>query len=270
MAVQAQLYPENLGLPMCGSQDWLMSSILGIDDGVHFNLQEQPQHTTQFHQHQSGFQSLGLNNSNREASCSSTGDQFLAMESLAAELEKQRQEIDWVLQLQNERLRTTLQKETRQQVAILLRKYESIMTSLMWQKDEDLAMATKKTMELQDCLRRKEMEIQVWQRMAKENEGTITNLNNMLKQVCERVSLSSNGAQDAESFCDSSNRGDNDQKVEEKQSKNMACKLCNARSSCIVFLPCRHLCACKSCEAFLGFCPVCESVKKASLEVFLV
>ncbi|KAA8537499.1 hypothetical protein F0562_027107 [Nyssa sinensis] len=266
MAVQAQLYPENLGLPMFGSQDWLMSSVLGIDDdGVYFNLQEHPQ------QHQR-FQSLGLD-SNRGASCSSSSDQFLAMEfsqSLAAELEKQRQEIDWVLQLQNERLRTTLQEETRQRVTILLRKYESIMMSLMRQKDEGLAIATKKTMELQECVRRREMEIQVWQRMAQENETTIKNLNTTLKQVSERVSLSSNGAQDAESFCDSSNGGGNDQEVKEKQSsRKMACKLCNARSSCIVFLPCRHLCSCKSCEAFLGFCPVCESVKKASLEVLL-
>ncbi|XP_059636589.1 probable BOI-related E3 ubiquitin-protein ligase 2 [Cornus florida] len=253
MAVQAQLYSENLG--------WLTSSVLGIEDGANFNFQEHPQHQV--------FQSIGFNSYNNQgASCSSSVDHNCpTMEfslSLAAELEKQRQEIDWVLRLQSERLRTTLQEETRQQIGVLLKRYEAKTMSLMWEKEEDLVSAKKRTMELEECLRRQELEMEVWQRIAKENEATVTNLNTALQQARERVSLSS---PDAESFCDSSNyRVVNN---EAEQSKTMACRLCNARSSCIVFLPCRHLCSCKLCEAFVGFCPVCQSLKKASVEVLL-
>ncbi|XAR64212.1 hypothetical protein NMG60_11024468 [Bertholletia excelsa] len=251
MAVQAQLCYENLGFATCGSQDWLMSSVLGIDDdnGVGcFNFQEQ----TQLLQQQ-GFQSQSLG----------IGSYLDAL------LEKQRQEVDLVLQLQNERLKAALQEEARVQLGSLLQRYESNVTSLLRQKDEHVACARKKTMELEQKLRRIEIENQTWQIRAKESEARVVDLSNTLNQMRDRVSLSFSApelADDAESFCD--NRGDNGGGERENE-KMGCCKWCKVRSSCIVFFPCRHLCACKPCEASLLFCPVCESAKEGSLEVFL-
>ncbi|PSS31237.1 BOI-related E3 ubiquitin-protein like [Actinidia chinensis var. chinensis] len=253
MTVEAQFCSENLGLT-----DWPMSSVFGIDDGVYLNLQEHPsQQTNNLHHHHQGFQFVGINSYNQGASSTSSGNNWSSMafsQFLPALLEKQIQEIDWVLHLQNERLKTTLQAESRHQLLFLLQRYESKWTTLMLQRDESLVLATKKSKELQQCLRKIEMEKQNWQRKAKESEAKVAELNSTLIRVTER---------EAESFCGSSNREES-----KKMMKNW-CKLCRSRRSCVVLLPCRHLCSCKSCEAFVGFCPVCESVKEASMEVYL-
>ncbi|KAG5542983.1 hypothetical protein RHGRI_015915 [Rhododendron griersonianum] len=175
---------------------------------------------------------------------------------------------------QNERLKTILIKESRQQHDILLQRYHSKTTNLMRQKDEDLAIATKKTMELEEYLRGMEMESQKWQRKARENEAKVAELKNTLTQVRER-------AMEAESVCDfysnrgnreeNRNRGQETEESEAEQSnKSVDCKLCFSKRCCVVFLPCRHLCSCKPCEGFVGFCPVCKSAKEASMEVYLV
>lgn len=175
---------------------------------------------------------------------------------------------------QNERLKTILIKESRQQHDILLQRYHSKTTNLMRQKDVDLAIATKKTMELEEYLRGMEMENQKWQRKARENEAKVAELNNTLTQVRER-------AMEAESVCDfysnrgnreeNRNRGQETEESEAEQSnKSVDCKLCFSKRCCVVFLPCRHLCSCKPCEGFVGFCPVCKSAKEASMEVYMV
>lgn len=293
MAVQAQLYSDdqNMGLglpfslplplpmPICGSQDWLMGSVMGIDDDNGVCFQENPiqipitnpqqtaqqQQQQQFHQ---VFQFLGPNNTvdnNNQAvagpssSSSSSSHNFLSMEFsqfLASELEKQRAEMDSYLQFQNERLSIVLREETRQR-AVLLQRYASKLLSFIQQKEKDLAVANNRTMELQECLIKSDMESKAWKQKAIENEALVIDLTNKINQVREQICLISNGVPDSESICDSPMIKGN-------------CKMCHVRSSCVLFFPCRHLCCCQSCEAVLGFCPVCESVKEASMEIFLV
>lgn len=176
-----------------------------------------------------------------------------------------------ILWKQNEKLKFALQEQTKQQLAVLLSSFESRTLSLIRQKEEGLVQATKRAMELQDRLRKAEIESATWQRVAKENEATVINLNSTLEQVRERQFLLSNGAEDAESFCDSLERGNRErQEVKEEKGKKLACKSCNIQTSCVLFLPCRHLCSCNYCEAFLASCPICESAKEATMEVFLV
>lgn len=165
---------------------------------------------------------------------------------------------------QNDKLRIALHEQRKQQISSLMSRLESKTQSLIRQKEEDLAEARKKGMELQDRLRKVEMESQTWQRVARANEAMITGLNTALEEMRERQLVSftannnNNSPEDAESCC-----------CEEPKLTLMACRSCRAQRSCVIFLPCRHLCSCKSCEAFLGSCPVCESTKEASLEVFL-
>ncbi|KAB2628271.1 BOI-related E3 ubiquitin-protein ligase 2 [Pyrus ussuriensis x Pyrus communis] len=191
-------------------------------------------------------------------------------ENLGAQLDLQRHELDCIIQLQSEKLKFALQEQRKQQLAALLCNLESRTLNVIRQKEEELGQATKKAMELQDCLRKAEMESDMWQRVAKANETMVTDLNNELEQVRERLVLVSSETDDAESCCE--NRVaimEEDQLAEEKRRK-LVCKSCQARSSCVLFLPCRHLCSCKFCEGFLGFCPVCDSAKEASMEVFFV
>jgi E3 ubiquitin-protein ligase BOI-like protein len=174
--------------------------------------------------------------------------------------------IPFFLCQQNERLRLVLQEQRKQDLAVLLSNVESKTTSLIRRKEEDLAQATMRTMELQECLKKAEMESETWQRIARANEAMVTDLNNTLEQVRERLVLVSNTAEDAASFCGSCDQ----QEAVKRSSRKITCKRCYSRSSCVLFLPCRHLCSCKNCEAFLGSCPVCNAVKEGSIEVFLV
>lgn len=346
MAIQAQMYPENLGLPLGGgSQDWFMDNSSNnnhLNSNFFFNgcglnefsfqkqqqqqqqqqllqfpyqqqQQQQQQYLVEFHnlqqrnhlQNQNQNQSLPSENgiaflppsknyNNNKGSTTSTitttaSSDHMPMnlsQSLAAQLEKHRQEIDKYITLQNERLRLALQEQRKQQLATILRKIEAKATVLLKQKDEELVKARNRAMELEECVRKMEVESQSWQRVAAEKEAMVVSLSNTLEQLREQQQqgCSSYGIDDAESCCDDNdypcnnkrNRvGGNDEREYEEQKPEtgnrsammmMVCRFCNSRNSCMLLLPCRHLCSCKACEPFIDACPLCKSPKTASIE----
>nr|GMD85596.1 probable BOI-related E3 ubiquitin-protein ligase 2 [Ipomoea batatas] len=268
MAIQAQIYSQNLGFPLAIPPDFMddgdapasaaVNGVVGFD---HFCFNPPPpplppqQHLImpQFHQipppqqQKNPQPSMGFS------------------QNLAAELEKQILEIDRFICLQNERLRLGLQEQRKQQLALMLRKYESKKQFLLKQKEEEMCKALNKTMELEEMLRRIEMEKQAWQSMAKEKEAMAMSLNNTIEQLKESAWLQpGNGAEDAESCCDNGDREKN-----KSGDMDMVCKSCNSGVSCVVFLPCRHLSSCEACEPFLDSCPLCRMLKKASIQALL-
>ncbi|GAY42875.1 hypothetical protein CUMW_070290 [Citrus unshiu] len=289
MAVQAQLYPENLGnLPMCGlqmQQDWAVInpvpvSSAAINADLRFSFQDTRHHhhflfAHPDHSQQNPHQNLVFDSNSKASSSSSStraGNIFSSMaalpQSLHTQLELQRQELEFILHIQSERLRSALLEQRKQQLGAVLKSVESKAMNLMRQKEEDLIQATRRAMELEACLRKAEMESESWQRLARANEAMVMDLSNTLEQVKERIVLISNRAEDAESVCcDSCDDNNREQELKEERRK-LACKRCNSRNSCVLLLPCRHLCSCKQCEAFLVSCPVCNSAKVASMEVF--
>lgn len=179
--------------------------------------------------------------------------------------------------LQNERLRLVLQEQRRQQMAALVRRVEPKLSALLRDKDEEIARAAKRTVELEELLRRLEGESQAWQRVAQESEAMVVSLNQSLEQAREMAFTCPNiGAEDAESCCEVAMENRDEEEGEEMKRRGesggkqgMLCKACNSRSSCVLLLPCRHLCSCKACEAFLDYCPVCRTAKKASIEALI-
>ncbi|KAI3863241.1 hypothetical protein MKX03_011664 [Papaver bracteatum] len=300
MAVQAQQqqqHSENLGISFCGSssQEWMMennNACGGFDQQLYLSLQQQQllqqqQQQMVLQNQQRNFssnQNMGFdyysqhlvstsnNNNNHDSSLHSS---MAFTQSLLSQVEKQqRQEIDRFVALQNERLRLALHEQRKQQLAVMLASLESKAVNLLQQKNDQLSEATKKTMELEECLRKAEMENQVWQRIAKENEAMVIALHNTLDQVKENVYCYSSVAEDAGSCCD--NYDDNNNPEAEQVDENslmmmnkIVCKGCNSRDSCILLFPCRHLCLCKSCDAFSSHCPVCKCVKNGSMEVYM-
>ncbi|XP_050262095.1 probable BOI-related E3 ubiquitin-protein ligase 2 [Quercus robur] len=318
MAIQAQLYSENHGFPMFGSHDLIMDNGCGVGLGgfnhFSFDLQQKQQLQQQHqqlqrlqqiqNQQQRNQQNLFLDNgsiiastlkNNPNTTTTNNNNSHLPMlhsQSITSQFEKQRQEIDQYLRLQNERLRLVLQEQRKQQLAVVLKRIESKTLFLLGQKDEQIAQAANRTMELENFLRRLEAENQEWQKAAQENEAMVVYLNNALEQVKERTPFGffNNDAEDAESCCDvnmekdeellqevvqdetEENRGVLEVCELEKQRKLMmmtVCKGCNSRSSCMLFLPCRHLCSCEVCEPLLDCCPVCTKAKKASIQALI-
>ncbi|KAI9128349.1 hypothetical protein K1719_001342 [Acacia pycnantha] len=285
MAIQAQqLCTNNLGFPLCGPPQDLMT-----ENGLvksRFNLQQEQDLPPLFNERQrnqnmfvntnllfSGNHNTKANNSNLNPSSQSVS------QSLNLQFQKQSQDIDHYIRIQNEKLRMMLQEQRKQQAALLLKKVESDAIYMMRQKDEEISQATKKRMELEEFLRRLEEENQAWRREAQEKEAMVFSLHNTLEQVKERASYGFNNgvaAEDAGSCCNEeegeTRRGIMEEEVKVEQSKRkkmMVCKSCNSRKACFLFLPCRHLCSCRGCEALLQACPVCSTPKKASIETLI-
>ncbi|CAA2993017.1 probable BOI-related E3 ubiquitin- ligase 3 [Olea europaea subsp. europaea] len=49
--------------------------------------------------------------------------------------------------------------------------------------------------------------------------------------------------------------------------RNRLCRSCGKVESSVLLLPCRHLCLCTFCGSSLSTCPICNSIKTASLNV---
>ncbi|XP_051126252.1 probable BOI-related E3 ubiquitin-protein ligase 3 [Andrographis paniculata] len=49
--------------------------------------------------------------------------------------------------------------------------------------------------------------------------------------------------------------------------RNTTCRSCGKAESCVLLLPCRHLCLCTVCGSALHNCPVCTTAKTGSLHV---
>ncbi|PSS29523.1 E3 ubiquitin-protein like [Actinidia chinensis var. chinensis] len=252
MAIQAQLYPDSFVFPLGRTQNW-MENAYGFNESC-FNL---PQKQQQLQNLQQKTQILCFDNQSSMA----------FSESVSALIEKQWQEIDRFICLQNERLRLALQEQKRQQIAMILSKYEEKTMFLLKHKEEEIVKAMNRTMELEDFLRRMEIESQTWQRLAKENEAMVSSLNNTIEKLRENGCFA-NGVEDAESCCDLIDRGE---RTGENRGEReaMVCKCCNSRGSCVIFLPCRHLCSCKDCQFSLDSCPVCGMAKKAIIEALV-
>ncbi|XP_038888285.1 probable BOI-related E3 ubiquitin-protein ligase 2 [Benincasa hispida] len=280
MAVHAQFYPENLGFPFAGNPP--------PDSVAQFCFQKPPLiSSTEFFSTSGGGNNAGdggsvvnfSKNPHRRAAAAAGAAGF--SQCVSAHVEKQRQEIDHYIRLQNESLRMALREQGKQQIAALMKKIELKTAIMLRQKEEEIAKATKKTMELEIFLRKLETENQLWQRIAQENEAMAMSLNNTLDQMREKVS---NSYDDAESCCDMNSAAAAAEQIparnrgaaeccsvsEQGKMKNkMICRSCNLRNSTVIFLPCRHLCCCKDCETVLDSCPVCKTGKKASIEALI-
>lgn len=155
----------------------------------------------------------------------------------------------------------------------LLRRIESKTQMLMTQKDQEIAQATRKTAELQEFLARLEMETDAWRRLAEENRAMVASLNNTLEEL-RRDRACSTSSPSETCFQVRNNRGERQVDEQEGTGENAvvaeavvsACKGCGSRAASVLFLPCRHLCACGPCAAFFDFCPVCRTAKKACIE----
>ncbi|CAA3026038.1 Hypothetical predicted protein [Olea europaea subsp. europaea] len=248
MAIQAQCYLENLVFPLGGPQDLVMDNNCGLNQ-LYFDSQQQ-------------FDPL-RNLVQRNINPHQTMD---FSQGPGPQIEKQRAEIDRFICLQNDRLRLALREQRKQQIALFIKKYEPKIQLLLKQKDEEVFKAVNRKMELEDFLRKMEIENQTWHRIAKENEAAILSLNSTIQQLKESARLSANETEDAESYC---NMIDHKNGEEEQRTRTMICRSCDIRNSCVIILPCRHLCSCKDCEVFLDSCPVCKTVKKASIRALI-
>ncbi|ONK71631.1 uncharacterized protein A4U43_C04F10690 [Asparagus officinalis] len=183
-------------------------------------------------------------------------------QTLGSLVEKQSQEVDHYLNLQSNLLRMSILHHCKHQFASLIRRLEAKAHLLIRKKDEELAVITNKAMQLEFCLQRIEQDKETWKRAAGESEALVISLNKALEQL-QGPCLSSNGGKGGEEI----EKGEEISSTADNGGSGF-CRICGVRSSCVLLLPCRHVCCCQVCDACVGACPVCESAKDGSVEVF--
>lgn len=135
---------------------------------------------------------------------------------------------------------------------VLLQNYVSKLVGCIHGKEEEVV-------ELRRCLMDLDFELKAVQQIALEKEATVENLNHQLEMIQESHQMMMNA-----------NEPDADSSYGDNLSKGIIdgnCQRCHTELSSVIIFPCKHLCICKPCEAYVHSCPVCEIVKESSVEI---
>eukprot|EP01018_Ginkgo_biloba_P035725 Gb_07205 [translate_table: standard] len=223
---------------------------------------------------------LSLDDERLNTTCSAAigNSRLLAVlnEELNGELQRQGAEIDQFLRLQGEQFRQALDEKTqRLQMNILARVEEGVLGKLR-EKEMEVENMNKKNLELEERIKQLSLEAHAWQYQAKCNETMINALKFNLQQAYAQNRESKEGCGDSEvddtASCFNGDAGDFHALIfkENKDLKEQrTCRVCRSNDVCILLLPCKHLCLCKDCESRLDVCPLCRSLKSASMQVYM-
>lgn len=240
---------------------------LAFCGGDHQQLQQNQNQQFQFHrQEQRQQQSL--------VSQSSAASVSLLPEDFAAEIKRQREELDQFLQAQGEQLRRTLAEKRRRHYSTLLgAAEESVVVRRLKEKHSEFEKATRRNAELEARAAQISCEAQVWQAKARAQEAAAATLQAQLqhaiinggtahdsKRLDGGLKSAGSGAEDAESAYVDPDR---------TAVTGPPCKACRTRRAAVVLLPCRHLCLCTECDRVAQACPLCLTLRNSSVEVFL-
>lgn len=171
------------------------------------------------------------------------------------------------LLLQREQLRRMLEETQRKHYLALISAAELSAARRMQEKAAELETAAKHNAELEERLSRLKSEITSLQVEARADEMEVASLQAQLRQAAtERVvavvDIDNPAVSDEESSCV-------DPRRERRSSTgNGICRKCWSFAATVVVLPCQHLCVCRNCDGG-DICPVCSSVRSASIEVYL-
>ncbi|XP_042425630.1 probable BOI-related E3 ubiquitin-protein ligase 3 [Zingiber officinale] len=118
-------------------------------------------------------------------------------------------------------------------------------------KEEEVELARKVALALEERLKSLSIENQMWRELARSGEAAVCALRADLDRALAEAATA-----DAESCC----RGDS-------AAARRACRCCGEMEPTVLLLPCRHLCACAVCGPAAAACPVCDCRKNGHVLV---
>ncbi|KAL8209824.1 hypothetical protein R6Q57_006556 [Mikania cordata] len=201
--------------------------------------------------------------------------EFLS-EDMSAQIYKQQFEIDRFINQHNEKVRTEIEEMRNRHSRRLATAYEGIMSRLKT-KDDQILKIRLMNRSLEEKVNSISVENQIWRELAQTNEETANALRNNLQQVLAELQIQNQHRLDFAGNCDGeSHCGSNfeeDHRLVEVDAgggyggRNRRCRICGKGESCVLLLPCRHLCVCSLCVSSVNVCPVCKSTKSAGVHV---
>ncbi|KAH9611949.1 hypothetical protein KSS87_007604 [Heliosperma pusillum] len=203
----------------------------------------------------------------------------LISDELAIQFKQQSDELNYFLHTQGEQLRRTLAEKRQRHYHTLLGAAEEAVARQFREKETELENASRRNAELEARAAQLSAEAQAWQARARAHEAQAMSLQAQIQQTMVGPSnaLGEGGAlqQDREGsglHC----AGDAEDAesvyidpVSERRVNSPCCKACRTRAASVVLLPCRHMCVCVQCDDVVQACPVCYSIRSASVEVYL-
>ncbi|XP_075497784.1 E3 ubiquitin-protein ligase BOI-like [Primulina tabacum] len=196
-------------------------------------------------------------------------------DDIMPQIQQYQMDIDTIISQHTKRIRLELEERQKKQARFLVAAIGEGVTKKLKEKDDHIQRVGKLNFFLQERVKSLYVENQLWREMAQTNEATANSLRSDLEQILahvggeDRPSAGAAFEDDVQSCCGSSNHNEKDH-AEEALSQSRNCKRCGERESCVLLLPCRHLCLCNVCGSGshqLQACPVCKAAMNATLHV---
>ncbi|XP_076909891.1 putative BOI-related E3 ubiquitin-protein ligase 3 [Bidens hawaiensis] len=206
-------------------------------------------------------------------------------EDISSQIRQQEIEIDQLVARHAEKLKLEIEAKRRRYSRKLISAVDERITHMLRAKDDEIMKMVRLNCALEERVKSLCIENQIWRELAETNEATANALRSNLKQVLEQLvnndiqhsTTNDNAvvalADDAESCCESNNEhslAEQDNSNNNSNSNvNRLCKSCWKAESCVLLLPCRHLCLCTVCASSVHICPICKSSKNISVHVHM-
>ncbi|KAG5546841.1 hypothetical protein RHGRI_018870 [Rhododendron griersonianum] len=209
-------------------------------------------------------------------------------EDVSLQIHQQQLEIDRFIAQHTVKVRLDMEERRKRYSRRIIAAVEEGVVKRLRAKEEEIDKIGKLNWALEERVKSLFIENQIWRDLAQSNEATANALRTNLEQVLAHVNdeqqnlagaldqaqpARADMTDDAESCCGSN--------YEDKGSvecgggggggsgNERLCRKCEKVESCVLLLPCRHLCLCAVCGSSVHACPVCNAVKNASLHVIM-
>ncbi|KAE8703376.1 putative Ubiquitin carboxyl-terminal hydrolase family protein [Hibiscus syriacus] len=206
-------------------------------------------------------------------------------------MEQQQLDIDHLIFQHMEKMRVEIEEKRNRQARKIMEAMEGGVMKKLRAKEEEIEKIGKLNWALEERVKSLCIENQIWRDLAQTNEATANALRTNLEQVVAAAQLkdeltrgvaeaaaveaAGDEVDDAQSCCGSSWEGEKQRTlaaIAEEGSigsggAGQFCRNCGKGESCVLLLPCRHLCLCAICGSTVHICPVCKSTKNASVHV---
>ncbi len=190
---------------------------------------------------------------------------------------------------QGEQLRQLLEEKRQRHSRALVAAVEEGVSWQLQEKEMELEKMRRQNSQLAEHVKQVSLEAHRWENKARTYQVMATALRSNLQQAQQQaVALSLReqskegcGDSEADDAASSSHHGDkvvirDDDDAHARTCKEnrelreqRCCRVCRCNDVSILLLPCRHLCLCKECESRLDACPLCRSLKNASVQVYM-
>ncbi|KAH9568458.1 hypothetical protein CY35_03G077900 [Sphagnum magellanicum] len=199
-------------------------------------------------------------------------------EDLSAHIQQQSEEIKLLFKAQGQQVCQLLEEKRQWHSRALLAAIEEGLSQFFQKKDLEIENVKRQNLQLTEYVKQLSLVAHHWEAKATTTEAMVTALRSNLQQAQQAVAFSreqsKEGCGDSEADdAASSHHGDDPHAQTFKENRELheqrTCRVCHYNDVSILLLPCRHLCLCKECEACLDACPLCRSLKNASVQVYM-